>query len=351
MNFLCERIGFFLKQGSSAHDIKIHYFFIDDDFNIFYCRNYAFMERLFRESDSIPELINQMDRKQIKKIKFNNSKISSLKTFPSLEYIPFPNRNCFELTISLKKYKSILIFAIFDDNINLLYDFMKNYSAYLKKLFKNMVSEPELSKKEENQFMSKGSNNFKRLSPSKIITSQDSAQEISDYNEKFKIFITLAEEIQKKKLNLEKSLSKEESVLKDEINKEFLSKKEETNKNEEEKNMEDTLQNKEDQLQNEDINNNELLKSDDLLKSEEIKIVADEENVDDIQILTLDNGNTYSGQVLNGKPHGQGTEFREDGLSYKGEFRKGKWHGAGYLVDSNLDLCFAEFIDGEPVGF
>ena len=78
MNFLCERIGFFLKQGSSAHDIKIHYFFVDDDFGLFYCRNYSFLERLFQESDSITELINQLIRKQLKRLKFNNSKISSL---------------------------------------------------------------------------------------------------------------------------------------------------------------------------------------------------------------------------------------------------------------------------------
>jgi len=295
MNFICERVGFFLKQGSSAHDIKIHYFFVDDDFGFFYTRNLAFLERIFRESDSIPELIEQLSRKNLKRLKFNNSKISSLKTFPVLEYIPFPNRNCFELTISAKKYKSILIFAIFDDNVPLLYDFLKNYSGYLKKLTRNTTG-PELAVNiESSGFQTNKSTNFKRYSPSKVASASEKTQEIMEYSEKFQLFMNLVEEIKSHKP-----------------------------KNEE-------------------------------LKNEEVKIPEKGEKRpslnEESQVLTLENGDTYSGQVVNGKPHGQGTEFREDGLSYKGEFRNGKWHGAGYLVNSNLDLCFAEFIDGEPVGF
>lgn len=294
MNFLCERVGFFLKQGSSAHDIKIHYFFVDDDFGLFYSRNLAYLERFIRECDSIPELIDQLSRKNLKRLKFNNSKISSLKTFPILEYIPFPNRNCFELTVAGKKYKSILIFAIFDDNVPLLYDFLKNYSAYLKKLSKNSNPQ-EISVNIENSgFQTKKSTNFKKYSPAKT-TASEKTQEIAEYSEKFQLFMNLAHENKIKKSIIKPILEEQ--------------------------------------------------------KTPEIKEEKSPNLSEEIQVLTLENGDTYSGQVLNGLPHGQGTEFREDGLSYKGEFRHGKWHGTGYLVNSNLDLCFAEFINGEPVGF
>eukprot|EP00357_Protocruzia_adherens_P013500 CAMPEP_0115000018 /NCGR_PEP_ID=MMETSP0216-20121206/16499_1 /TAXON_ID=223996 /ORGANISM="Protocruzia adherens, Strain Boccale" /LENGTH=237 /DNA_ID=CAMNT_0002365019 /DNA_START=67 /DNA_END=780 /DNA_ORIENTATION=+ len=66
--------------------------------------------------------------------------------------------------------------------------------------------------------------------------------------------------------------------------------------------------------------------------------------------LDLPNGNTYSGNLLNGQPYGTGMEFKPDGTYYKGEFRNGKWHGQGYLANSNLDGLYGEFIDGKTVG-
>ena len=54
--------------------------------------------------------------------------------------------------------------------------------------------------------------------------------------------------------------------------------------------------------------------------------------------------------MLNGLAHGQCTEFIPDGTSYVGDFRNGKWHGIGYIVDSNLDITYGEFIYGRPVG-
>lgn len=322
MNFLCERIGFFLKQGSSAQDIKIYYFFVDDDFGLFYCRNYAYMERIYRESDTIPEVSLQMTRRSFKRIKFNNCKISSLKTFPTLEYIPFPNKNCFELTISQKKYKSILIFALFDDNINLLYDFLKNYNAYLKKINRNVLSAP-MEYKERHQ--TKKTTNFRKFSPGKIFTESEAAQELAEYTERFKMFLMLVEEQKQKKSS--EILQKDEEIIENNTSNSrlFEKNKEKIELNEENK------QNKEEEKQDNPEGDQDL----------------SEEN----QVIILKNGNTYTGQIKNGLPHGQGTEFREDGLSYKGDFKNGKWHGMGYLVNSNLDLCYAEFIEGEPVGF
>ena len=98
MNFLCERVGFFLKQYSSATDIKIHYLVVDGDFGLFYSRNLAYLERFIRECDPIP---------------YN-----------------------FQIEIALNwLLLSILIFAIFDDNVPLLYDFSKELLRALEEKF------------------------------------------------------------------------------------------------------------------------------------------------------------------------------------------------------------------------
>ena len=189
-----------------------------------------------------------------------------------------------------------------------------------------MLSDTSFKKSSERNFQPKKSTNFKRYSPGKIVTANETTQELADYSEKFNMFMSLAEEIQKKKV-IEKNNVKNIENL-------------------------ENLENMKNSLENEKIEKNEENSKIDeanvkpMAQNEEI-IVENTEN----QIIILENGNTYSGQVYNGKPHGQGTEFREDGLSYKGDFRNGKWHGVGYIVNSNLDICFAEFIDGEPVGF
>ena len=41
------------------------------------------------------------------------------------------------------------------------------------------------------------------------------------------------------------------------------------------------------------------------------------------------NGDVYVGEVVSGKPHGQGTYTFPDGKKYVGEFRNGKFHGQG----------------------
>ena len=41
------------------------------------------------------------------------------------------------------------------------------------------------------------------------------------------------------------------------------------------------------------------------------------------------NGDLYVGEVVSGKPHGQGTQTYTNGNKYVGEFRNGKFHGQG----------------------
>ncbi len=67
-------------------------------------------------------------------------------------------------------------------------------------------------------------------------------------------------------------------------------------------------------------------------------------------LVDEETGSTYTGNLLNGKKHGKGKEFMNDGSSYVGEFYNGKRQGKGYIVNSNLDILYCEYIDGELVG-
>lgn len=276
MNFLCERIGFFLKQGCSSQDVKIYYFYINDEFQICYCRNYAYLEKIFKESESINDINTTIMKRNLKFINFEKCKVNNIQPFPSLEFVPFPNRNCFELNLNpaVKKIKQILIFALFDDNIFFLFDFIKNYNSIIRKSIAS-----RLTSNKESQ--------FKKYSPDK---EEDSTQE--EYEKKFQLIMALYNE---KKNNKE---------------------------------QEEEAEKKNPEGENE-------------INSEGEKI----------ETIVLKNGSTYSGQTRNGKPHGKGAEFRQDKLTYNGDFKNGKWHGVGYIVDSNLDVCEGEFIEGELVGF
>jgi hypothetical protein len=46
---------------------------------------------------------------------------------------------------------------------------------------------------------------------------------------------------------------------------------------------------------------------------------------------------TYTGQVSNDKPHGQGTMNYDDGRVYTGSWSEGRWHGQGKASFSNGD--------------
>jgi hypothetical protein len=48
-----------------------------------------------------------------------------------------------------------------------------------------------------------------------------------------------------------------------------------------------------------------------------------------IQKLTLPDGSSYEGQVVDGNPHGKGIQVREDGYRYEGEWKDGVSHGKG----------------------
>jgi formylglycine-generating enzyme required for sulfatase activity len=66
--------------------------------------------------------------------------------------------------------------------------------------------------------------------------------------------------------------------------------------------------------------------------------------------IKMTGGATYSGDILNGKPHGQGTVTFVDGKKYVGEFEYGKKHGHGTLTDLNGTIFVGEFKDDKANG-
>lgn len=78
-----------------------------------------------------------------------------------------------------------------------------------------------------------------------------------------------------------------------------------------------------------------------------VRVVSKDNQMKDL--MELSNGSQYTGETLNGMPHGSGSEFRRDGVSYKGKFFAGKWHGEGVLFLPSLEYWEGEFMDGFPV--
>ena len=61
-------------------------------------------------------------------------------------------------------------------------------------------------------------------------------------------------------------------------------------------------------------------------------------------------GGTYTGEVVAGRPHGQGTWVHPDGESYVGEWKGGKAHGQGTLTGVNGDKYVGEWKDDKAHG-
>jgi len=66
--------------------------------------------------------------------------------------------------------------------------------------------------------------------------------------------------------------------------------------------------------------------------------------------ITSSNGNEYSGEFKDGKPHGRGTFKFAAGDKYVGEFLNGKRHGQGTFEFVNGDKYVGEYKNGERDG-
>ena len=67
--------------------------------------------------------------------------------------------------------------------------------------------------------------------------------------------------------------------------------------------------------------------------------------------LVFDNGNTYAGEWLNGKPNGQGIyTFKNTGDTYKGQFVDSKFNGSGVFTWSNGTQYVGQFSNSYITG-
>ena len=61
-------------------------------------------------------------------------------------------------------------------------------------------------------------------------------------------------------------------------------------------------------------------------------------------------GGTYTGQLLNGVPHGQGTFTFADGEKYVGEYKDYEYHGQGAFTHADGRKYVGEYKDGKKHG-
>lgn len=66
--------------------------------------------------------------------------------------------------------------------------------------------------------------------------------------------------------------------------------------------------------------------------------------------ISFPDGSTYSGEVFNGKPHGQGVLHWKNGDRYEGEFVNGLQHGQGTLSSHDGNLYFGGWDEGKVHG-
>ena len=64
--------------------------------------------------------------------------------------------------------------------------------------------------------------------------------------------------------------------------------------------------------------------------------------------LRLAEGIKYTGEALDGLPHGQGTMIFPDGKKYVGEFKDNNYHGQGTWTHPDGSKYVGEFKDSNP---
>lgn len=68
-------------------------------------------------------------------------------------------------------------------------------------------------------------------------------------------------------------------------------------------------------------------------------------------LVVFPNGDTYEGDLLNGKMHGVGTfTSKKMSLSYKGQFKEDVFHGDGLLIYPNGESYQGAFVEGKRCG-
>ncbi len=73
--------------------------------------------------------------------------------------------------------------------------------------------------------------------------------------------------------------------------------------------------------------------------------LSDIKIISGIAIITLDDGSIYEGDILDGKPNGDGT-CTWDGKTYTGRFKNGMFHGKGTFIEPDVGQYVGEFEEG-----
>lgn len=110
MKVIWQRVGIYVKQKTKGRGYKTRFFFIDNEYNIIFSPNYAYIEKMIKSSDTVGDIVNRISSN--KKINFKDAKIGSLKFFSTIESIPVANKNCFEMFIDKPNPMTLIIFAI-----------------------------------------------------------------------------------------------------------------------------------------------------------------------------------------------------------------------------------------------
>jgi len=75
--------------------------------------------------------------------------------------------------------------------------------------------------------------------------------------------------------------------------------------------------------------------------------IEENEEMHETSTLKFANGNTYKGELVNGKMHGTGTLKFAKGNTYEGKFKNGKIDGIGTLTFPGVGKFTGEFINGK----
>jgi len=74
------------------------------------------------------------------------------------------------------------------------------------------------------------------------------------------------------------------------------------------------------------------------------------EGLYDLEVIDLENGDHYVGQVKDGKFNGKGILTYKTGAKYQGEFANGKKHGSGTITQLNGNSFEGNFINDKKHG-
>jgi len=78
------------------------------------------------------------------------------------------------------------------------------------------------------------------------------------------------------------------------------------------------------------------------------KSVVKETDVEKPVRIVSPNGEVYVGEIVSGKPHGQGTRTYPDGKKYVGEWKDGRPNGQGTDIFPDGSKGIGEFREGRP---